>query len=345
MAYDPVQMQKVEIERRRKILEGLLIISFVLALALTLLLIALRGITRETSPTVVSMSGLCLSFVAAWGLSRAGYQKLASHLYFMSMLVVGVLVSIGYGTASNAMLVVFIPIVGAPLLLRPRWCFVYAGLALLAYLIVLFGSADYATWDAGGYALGIAVHATYYGLIGLIAFLLARSYERMLDATMQHAAELERSRATLEQRVEERTREIRAAMADLQRSAETIRELSVPVVPIGDGVLLLPLVGSIDSQRAALLLNQLLEALYRERAHAVLLDVTGVPVVDTQVARVLVQAAQAVRLLGAEPVLVGLRAEVAQTIIGLGLDLGEITALRDVRDGLAHAQRLARVAA
>lgn len=345
MSDSSVNIKAVETKRRRMILERMLVVGLALAVVLTLLLIGLRGITPQTRPTAIAMAGLCVNYLIAWGLARAGYHAAATHLYFFSMLVIAVIISIVYGSASNVLLVIFIPIVGAPLLLRPIWSFIYAVLALGAYLIVLFGSPEFASWDWTGKVLGIAVHATYFGLIALIAFLSARSYERMVEASTQHAAALEEVRTTLEQRVEERTREIRAAMVDLERSAETIRQLSVPVVPIGDGVLLLPLVGSIDSQRAELLLNQLLEALYRERAHAVLLDVTGVPLVDTRVARILLQAAQATRLLGAEPVLVGVRAEVAQTIVSLGLDLGAITALRDVRDGLAHAQRLARVAA
>jgi rsbT co-antagonist protein RsbR len=102
-------------------------------------------------------------------------------------------------------------------------------------------------------------------------------------------------------------------------------------------VLVLPLIGTIDSQRAALLTERLLDAIQRERGRTVLIDITGVPVVDTHVAAVLLEAAQAVRLLGAEPVLVGIRAEVAQTIVGLGLDLSRITARRDLRSGLAYA--------
>jgi rsbT co-antagonist protein RsbR len=113
--------------------------------------------------------------------------------------------------------------------------------------------------------------------------------------------------------------------------------MSVPVVPVADGVLALPLVGALDSQRAALLTERLLEAIHRDRARTILIDITGVSVVDTQVAAALLRAAQAVRMLGAEPVLVGIRAEVAQTVVGLGLDLSHITSRRDLRSGLAYA--------
>jgi anti-anti-sigma factor len=98
----------------------------------------------------------------------------------------------------------------------------------------------------------------------------------------------------------------------------TLRELSTPLIPLTPRVLLLPLIGSIDSSRAAQMLETLLVGVAQHRAHKVLLDLSGVRVVDAQVAQALVQTAQAVRLLGAEVVLVGIRAEVAQAIIATG---------------------------
>ena len=94
-----------------------------------------------------------------------------------------------------------------------------------------------------------------------------------------------------------------------------LRELSTPLIPLTPQVLLLPLIGSIDSSRAAQMLETMLAGVAQHRAHKVLLDLSGVQVVDAHVAQVLVQAAQAVRLLGAEVALVGIRAEVAQAII------------------------------
>ena len=99
----------------------------------------------------------------------------------------------------------------------------------------------------------------------------------------------------------------------------TLRELSTPLIPLTPRVLLLPLIGSIDSSRAAQMLETLLVGVTQHRAHMVLLDLSGVRVVDAQVAQALVQTAQAVRLLGAEVVLVGIRAEVAQAIIATGV--------------------------
>jgi DNA-binding LacI/PurR family transcriptional regulator/anti-anti-sigma regulatory factor len=107
-----------------------------------------------------------------------------------------------------------------------------------------------------------------------------------------------------------------------RRLADTIRELGCPIIPLLKGVLLAPLVGAIDAARAAEIIERVLQAVADERAEQLLLDITGVPLVDTQVAAALIQTAQAVGLLGAKVTLVGVRPEIAQSIVGLGVDLG-----------------------
>jgi anti-anti-sigma factor len=183
----------------------------------------------------------------------------------------------------------------------------------------------------------VVLFGSYFGIVALLSFLGARGYEQQIQISLKHAENLEHTRAELEDRVAERTRDLSGALEDVRRSAETIQQMSVPVLPIADGVLVLPLVGALDSQRAVLLTERLLDTIQRERAHMVLIDITGVPVVDTQVAGALIRASQAVQLLGAEPVVCGIRAEVAQTVVGLGLDLGRLTSQRDLRSGLAYA--------
>jgi rsbT co-antagonist protein RsbR len=99
----------------------------------------------------------------------------------------------------------------------------------------------------------------------------------------------------------------------------------------------MPLIGVIDSERAAILTHSLLQAIEQHRARTVLIDVTGVPLIDTQVAALLLEAAAATKLLGAQPVLVGLRPELAQTIVGLGLDLSVLITHTDLQSGINYA--------
>ncbi|HEY1015337.1 MAG TPA: STAS domain-containing protein [Herpetosiphonaceae bacterium] len=122
---------------------------------------------------------------------------------------------------------------------------------------------------------------------------------------------------------------------DLQQTA--LQELSTPIIPIYEGILVLPLVGSIDSQRAGQIMEGLLEGISANSADVVIMDITGVPVIDTGVANYILQAARAARLLGSQVVLVGIGAEIAQTIVQLGIDLSGITTRSNLQTGIEFA--------
>ena len=106
---------------------------------------------------------------------------------------------------------------------------------------------------------------------------------------------------------------------------ETLLEVGSPVIPLMPGVLLMPLVGAIDAARAQHLMQVLLQSVSEQHAAQVLLDITGVPVVDTQVAQALLSTTRALTLLGARVTLVGVRAEIAQSMVSLGIDLNGIS--------------------
>jgi len=116
-----------------------------------------------------------------------------------------------------------------------------------------------------------------------------------------------------------------------------ILELSAPIVPIHEGILVLPLVGAIDSRRASQIMESALEQIVAYQADVLILDITGVPIVDTGVANYILQMARAVTLLGSKVVLVGIGAEIAQTIVQLGVDLRDMTTLANLQAGIAYA--------
>jgi len=128
--------------------------------------------------------------------------------------------------------------------------------------------------------------------------------------------------------------------AEEQAHRAAIRELSTPLIPVTEDVVVMPLIGSIDSARAQQVIESLLEGVGLTRARTAILDITGVPVVDTQVANALLRAAQAVRLLGANVILTGIRPEVAQTLVGLGADLSGITTRGTLRAAISQALSL-----
>ena len=117
----------------------------------------------------------------------------------------------------------------------------------------------------------------------------------------------------------------------------TLTELSTPLLTISDTTVVMPLVGVIDSRRVAQIMETLLNGVAASRASTVILDITGVALVDTQVANAFIRASQAVSLLGAQVVLTGIRPEVAQTLVGLGVDLRGIITRSTLRDGINYA--------
>ncbi len=129
--------------------------------------------------------------------------------------------------------------------------------------------------------------------------------------------------------------ELQMQMMDRQRQA--MLELSTPVINVWDGILALPLIGTIDTYRARQIMDELLTTVAREQASVVLIDITGVPVVDTNVADHLIKTIHAAELLGTHCYLVGIGPELAQTIVGLGVDLRSITSTADMRQGLTLA--------
>ncbi|WP_044340426.1 RsbT co-antagonist protein RsbRA [Rossellomorea aquimaris] len=116
-----------------------------------------------------------------------------------------------------------------------------------------------------------------------------------------------------------------------------LQELSAPLIPVFEKISVMPLVGTIDTERARLIMENLLNGVVKHRAEVVLIDITGVPVVDTMVAHHIIQAAEAVRLVGAKCMLVGIRPEIAQTIVNLGIDLNQFSTNSTLRKGIEKA--------
>ena len=133
--------------------------------------------------------------------------------------------------------------------------------------------------------------------------------------------------------VQERERVIR-------EQQEAIRELSTPVLQVRERLLILPIIGVIDPQRARQLTEQLLRGIRATRAKVVVIDITGVAAMDASVANHLVQTVEAARLLGAMVIVTGLSPEIAQTLVNIGVDLGKMNTVGDLQGGIEEAERL-----
>jgi rsbT co-antagonist protein RsbR len=188
----------------------------------------------------------------------------------------------------------------------------------------------------------------------LLTVLLLWQFRKRLGETLAETqvanAALREAQAGLETQVTERTAALHTAMADIKSRADTqaqllleleeqrttIRELSVPVIPINASTLVMPLIGALDTARLRQLRERALHAITRARARYLVLDITGVSVIDSQIAQGIIATVQATRLLGTEALLVGVRPEVAQAIVALGVDLHAMRAFADLQAALDH---------
>ncbi len=129
----------------------------------------------------------------------------------------------------------------------------------------------------------------------------------------------------------------------IREQQEAIRELSTPVLQFRDRLLILPIIGMLDAQRARQLTEQLLGAIQQNRAKAVVIDITGVATIDISVANHLVETVEAARLMGASAIITGVSSKIAQTLVDLGVDLGMMKTVGDLQGGLEEAERLINV--
>jgi len=133
---------------------------------------------------------------------------------------------------------------------------------------------------------------------------------------------------------------ISARERTIREQQVAIRELPIPVLPLRAGMLLVPIIGLIDSLRARLLTEQLLAAVRDNRAKVVVIDITGVQAVDSKVANHIVQTVEAARLMGATVIIAGISPQIAQTMVTLGIDLGRIATVGDLQSGIEQAEEL-----
>jgi len=173
--------------------------------------------------------------------------------------------------------------------------------------------------------------------------LLAQAFNDMAAELERERAEVRHQNALLAERaaeLEQTLRQLREETAAREQLSATVHQLSVPILPIMEGVLVAPLVGEIDAGRAELLQQRLLGRIVADRARVAILDITGVPVVDAQISAWLIQATAAARLLGARCILVGINPEVSQALVSSGIDLGDMVTRATLREGLEYAARM-----
>ena len=334
---DPVE------RRQAPALQMILIAISVAALVALIVFLAVLGVNPTSGVPAGGAVLVMLASLAGVAALRRGYFRLAVLVPSAGLIVAVFFVTViyGYPAATPFLPVMFIPVILTGLLIETRpLLLIAAASALITAAIFLVNPviAPFTTMVQPPGDLTIVAVALFLLVLFVVTTIIALFgpvLRQSLIAALARERELEQLRDSLEATVSERTAglqealrtveqreaQLQQALADLQASQVTIRELSAPVLPVLPGVLIAPLVGAIDESRATVFVANVLRAVERERAQQVIFDVTGVPLIDTQVARMILQAADAVRLLGAQVILVGIRPEVAQTVVGLGVAL------------------------
>lgn len=289
----------------------------------------------------IALSVMLVILVCSLLLTARARVTIAAALVLGPLLIIPVAVVVVRGSLVVTLFFLALSVFVSSLVLRP-WQVLVTGALAMAGLGIAALRVPPNPIDGAIYPNLIIGPALLVIQVILFGFLGARASRNALEAGLRASEETDRARRELEQanthleaEVGARTAELRQTLdelgaraaaqekllAEVMAQREIIREMSVPVLPVSASTLVMPLVGALDSARLHELQAQALAAVERARARCLILDITGVPVIDTQVARGIVETISAARMLGAEALLVGIRPEVAQTIVGLGLEL------------------------
>jgi len=229
-----------------------------------------------------------------------------------------------------------------------RW--LNAAIVVALALVLIWGKQVAAYWfvpldETLGIIFDVVVSLSCLVAVILFLRLVVGGQEEQFRQAQRTSMELESYKASLEAQVAARTAELQESLVEreqlhqqvLDSQQQLIHELSTPVIPIMEGVIVMPLVGSIDTMRARDVTRSLLAGISENQAKVVIVDITGVAVVDTGVVNYLNKTIQAARLKGARVIVTGISDAVAETIVELGIDWSNIETLRDLQTGLLAA--------
>ncbi len=262
---------------------------------------------------------LCLIFTSALFLARQGYLAIGATLLFGILLLIPAIPLFTGGRELSQPVYFLLAPVLASVILRPKeiWLAAVSSVILMIFVINMLPVNPLSTAEGQSQIIHILIMLVFSTVAGTISahntYDALRVAGRARSDAERTAAALDRTNRDLEQRVVERTavlettlqkaeeREARLerTLAENEQQRTTIREMSVPVIPVTRQTLVMPLIGALDTSRLRMLQEQALRAIEHTSAHTLIIDITGVPVVDSQVAQGVLAVVQATRLLGA----------------------------------------------
>ncbi len=293
------------------------------------LLLFIGQVINGNNPTYLLGAG---GAVLMFGALLFAYWRGWEYARYIAVILMALLVALSLQEpylTQQITLAILIPPILALILAEPAWVI---GSAIVLYVALLV--------RAGGQGVYVDPRTIVIFLMIIGGMILARlvtdTAHRLIK---EHAGRAEESRAHAERQAQElaEANELMTEQLDQQSPLlDLVVTLETPVVPLAEGMLLAPLVGHMDSRRAEMLTKRLLQEASTQRARLVVLDIAGVSIVDTAVAKSLLQTVQALRLLGCEVILSGISASVAMALIHLGVSLEDVRTVRSPQEALAQ---------
>lgn len=338
-------------DRQRR---GRLLIVLTLGLmAVSLVSVPLVTLTRETHLVMPLLASIA-AYVGIIVLAYFGWINVGAYLLIGMLLTGTTWLTLQFGQTPASLFFMAIPILCSSVVLQPFYTWVVLLLAMGCVWLIFHNLPDDFR-DTGYWRLTLIPLFNLLTVVSLISFLSAWMIQRILAMATAARQEAEAARqalaasnASLEAQVAERTAAFRqlaekqaALAAQLQSSLDEQKELnriiaglSVPVIPICSDTLVAPIVGRLDSERTDILLNAILNRVEMMRVRTVVLDITGMAAVDGNVFAALPRVTNAIRLMGAEPMLVGVQPTVAEALLNAGIELNGLRTAATLHDGL-----------
>lgn len=318
------------------ILNGLVWIVGGLALAMTVVALG-AGLVIEFVVLAAGMLIFAASSVAARAAVRRG--RLMASLLFVSVPMFMIAIGSSFVFPNASIFIVYATVIMmliAGMVISPRAVLPILAAGLLIFIPCLIaatlGSFDaaYARVGVWGSYIAPIISVAALSFMGLLVFILNAALLQALHESDQRGRIAETALADQSGMLDQ----VQRQAADQARLLELVRDLETPVIPLFAGVVALPVVGHLDPQRMEALTGSLLGEVTRHRAHTVIVDLTGVTMIDTATANHLLQMAQAIRLVGASIMITGMRAEVAQMLVSLEIAFDGIATAASLQDGI-----------
>jgi anti-anti-sigma regulatory factor len=323
------------------------ILNAVRLAVIVVLVLSLGGLAFPNMRTI-PIGLLAVLLAIQFGVTEAGRwlmgkgrPRAAATLFVVLTLIVATAVAGVLGFPAFAALAGGVLVAISALLIGPRHTFALGAIVILLFIMLSLADRQgwlaaieitREAWPALLIQIGFVVAAT--GVLMVVCTLASERLQSSVREARERAAEAERAhaaQAALNQRLE---REV----GEQRRLLDVIQELETPIMPVLKGVLVLPMVGHMDSRRLEQIEARLLQRVVADRATLVLIDITGVPLIDTLVAGALVRLGKAIRLLGAHVALTGFQPATAQTLVGLGVELEFVKTYATLQDALMQIE-------